>query len=82
MEQIKASSASFTDARPARPRANMPELPHLELGLVPAQYMHDSEEARRSAEKLLGLSFAVLCTGHGAPVTDDPHAAIRAALDA
>ena len=50
------------------------------LGLVPAQYMHDPEEARRSAEKLLELSFSVLCLGHGAPVTDDPHTAIRTAL--
>jgi glyoxylase-like metal-dependent hydrolase (beta-lactamase superfamily II) len=49
--------------------------------MVPAQYMHDPVEARRSAEKLLGLDFSVLCTGHGEPVADDPHGAIRAALD-
>ena len=30
---------------------------------------------------LLDLYFAILCTGHGAPVGDDPKAAIRAALD-
>jgi glyoxylase-like metal-dependent hydrolase (beta-lactamase superfamily II) len=52
------------------------------LSLVPAQYMHDPEEARRTAEKLLDLDFAILCTGHGAPVTDDPKTAIRAALAA
>jgi glyoxylase-like metal-dependent hydrolase (beta-lactamase superfamily II) len=51
------------------------------LAFVSAQYMHDPEEARRSAEKLLGLSFSILCTGHGLPVIDDPHAAIRAALE-
>ena len=50
--------------------------------LVPAEYMHDPEEARRSLDKLLGLSFSVLCLSHGAPVTDDPHAAIRTALEA
>ncbi len=50
--------------------------------LVPAQYMHDPEEARRSLEKLLGYSFSVMCLSHGAPVTDDPHGAIRAALEA
>jgi hypothetical protein len=51
------------------------------LALVSAQYMHDPEEARRSSEKLLGLSFSILCTGHGVPAADDPHAAIRAALE-
>ncbi len=50
------------------------------FSLVPAEYMHDPEEARRTAGKLLDLDFAILCTGHGAPVTDDPKAAIRAAL--
>ena len=52
------------------------------LSLVPAEYMHDPEEARRSVEKLLDLPFSVLCLGHGAPLLDDPHGAIRAALDA
>lgn len=52
------------------------------LSLVPAEYMHDRDEARRSVEKLLGLDFAVLCLAHGAPLLDDAHGAIRAALDA
>jgi glyoxylase-like metal-dependent hydrolase (beta-lactamase superfamily II) len=51
-----------------------------ELRFVSAQYMHDPEEARRSAERLLERDFAVLCTAHGVPVTIDPHRAIRAAL--
>ena len=51
-----------------------------ELMLVPDQYMHDPEEARRSVRKLLGLPFSVLCLSHGTPVTADPHGAIRAAL--
>ena len=44
--------------------------------------MHDPEDARRSVEKLLGLDFSVLCLAHGAPLLDDPHGAIRAALTA
>jgi glyoxylase-like metal-dependent hydrolase (beta-lactamase superfamily II) len=52
------------------------------LALLPSEYMHDPEQARRTAERLLDLDFAVLCTAHGLPVTDDPKAAIRTALDA
>jgi len=55
-------------------------LPDEQLGFVPAEYMHDPEQARRTAEQLLDLDFAVLCSGHGMPVTDDPKSAIRAAL--
>jgi glyoxylase-like metal-dependent hydrolase (beta-lactamase superfamily II) len=55
--------------------------PGADLMLVPAEYMHDPEQARRTAEELLDLDFAVLCTGHGVPVTDDPKAAIRRALE-
>jgi len=51
-----------------------------DLALVPGEYMHDPAEARRTAERLLDLEFAVLCTGHGLPVTDDPKSAIRNAL--
>jgi len=50
------------------------------LAMIPAEYAHDPEQARETAEKLLDLDFAVLCTGHGAPVTDNPKSAIRAAL--
>jgi hypothetical protein len=50
------------------------------LSFVPGEYMHDPEQARRTAEDLLDFDFAVLCTGHGLPVPDDPKAAIRAAL--
>jgi glyoxylase-like metal-dependent hydrolase (beta-lactamase superfamily II) len=52
------------------------------LAMLPAEYMHDPEQARRSAKKLLTLEFSILGLGHGPPVTDDPHAAIRAALAA
>ena len=50
------------------------------LALIPSEYAHDPEQARRTAEGLLDLDFAVLCTGHGTPVTDDPKTAIREAL--
>lgn len=50
------------------------------LALIPAEYAHDPEQARRTAEQLLELDIAVLCTGHGLPVTDDPRSAIRNAL--
>jgi glyoxylase-like metal-dependent hydrolase (beta-lactamase superfamily II) len=53
-----------------------------ELELVPAEYMHDPEQARRTAAKLLDLDFEVLCSSHGAPVTDDAKGAIRRALGA
>jgi glyoxylase-like metal-dependent hydrolase (beta-lactamase superfamily II) len=54
--------------------------PGADLMLIPAEYAHDIEQARGTAEGLLELDFAVLCTGHGLPVVDDPKSAIRAAL--
>ena len=51
-----------------------------ELSLIPEQYAHDLDEAKRSVEKLLDVPFAVLCPGHGAPIADDPKAAMRQAL--
>jgi glyoxylase-like metal-dependent hydrolase (beta-lactamase superfamily II) len=51
------------------------------LELVPAEYMHDPEQARQTAERLLELEFGVLCTSHGVPVADDPKSAVRAALE-
>jgi hypothetical protein len=71
----RASRALFTPDLFAR----MPGGP---LAMVSAQYMHDPEEARRSAEKLLVLDFSILCLGHGPPITQDPQGAIRAALAA
>jgi glyoxylase-like metal-dependent hydrolase (beta-lactamase superfamily II) len=50
------------------------------LELIPGEYAHDLEEARRSVERLLELPFSVLCLAHGTPIADDPKAAIRAAL--
>lgn len=55
--------------------------PGSELGLVPAEYMHDPDQARQSLERLVDEHvFDVLCLSHGVPVTEDPGAAIRAAL--
>jgi len=50
---------------------------HGGLHFVPAEYQDDFPETRRSVEKLLDLSFGVLCLAHGAPLTGDPHAAVR-----
>ena len=52
-----------------------------ELVVVPAEYAHDVEQARRSVEKLLDLPFSVLCVAHGGAVTTSPKDRIRAALE-
>jgi glyoxylase-like metal-dependent hydrolase (beta-lactamase superfamily II) len=54
--------------------------PGAALMMTPAQYMHDPDEARRSAEKLLDYEFDVLCHGHGAPVVGGAKNAIRSGL--
>jgi len=51
-----------------------------ELRFVPAEYQDDFAETRRSVERLLDIPFGVLCLAHGAPIVDDPHAAIRRVL--
>jgi glyoxylase-like metal-dependent hydrolase (beta-lactamase superfamily II) len=43
-------------------------LPDGSLHWVPAEFMHDPGEARRSAERLRELEFNVLCTAHGVPL--------------
>lgn len=48
-----------------------------EFHFVPPEYHDDPEETRRSVERLLDLEFAILCLDHGAPIADDPKAAIR-----
>jgi glyoxylase-like metal-dependent hydrolase (beta-lactamase superfamily II) len=50
------------------------------LDFVPLQYHDDPEQTRRTVEGLLELPFTVLCLDHGAPLADDPKAAIRALL--
>jgi glyoxylase-like metal-dependent hydrolase (beta-lactamase superfamily II) len=56
--------------------------PGAPLKLLPAEFMHDPEQARRTAEQLLGYRFSILCTGHGEPVLEDAKGALSAALDA
>lgn len=55
-------------------------MPDGKVVLVPEEYAHDVDEARRSAEKLLELPFSVLLLMHGGVVEDDPKAQIRAAI--
>jgi glyoxylase-like metal-dependent hydrolase (beta-lactamase superfamily II) len=50
------------------------------LDFVPPQFHEDPAETRRSVERLLDLPFTVLCLDHGAPITDDPQAALRELL--
>lgn len=50
------------------------------LQWVPFKYMHDPEEAQRSAERLLELDFDVLCTAHGAPLVGGAKEALRGLL--
>jgi len=52
-----------------------------ELMFVPAKYHDDPAETRRSIERSLELDFEILCLSHGAPITDDPHGALRELLD-
>ena len=54
--------------------------PGRKLAVIPEQYAHDVEQARESIRKLLDLPFAVLCLGHGAPVTDNPKEKMEAAI--
>jgi glyoxylase-like metal-dependent hydrolase (beta-lactamase superfamily II) len=56
-------------------------MPDGELVVVPAEYAHDVEQARRSVEKLLDLPFAVLCVAHGGAITEASKDRIRAALE-
>ena len=50
------------------------------LAFVPPQFHEDPAQTRRSVERLLNLPFAILCLDHGAPIVDDPKAALRTLL--
>jgi glyoxylase-like metal-dependent hydrolase (beta-lactamase superfamily II) len=50
------------------------------LAFVPPEYHEDPAETRRSVERLLDLPFSILCLDHGAPISDDPKAALRRLL--
>jgi glyoxylase-like metal-dependent hydrolase (beta-lactamase superfamily II) len=50
------------------------------LDFVPLRFHDDPEQTRRTVEGFLDLDFGVLCLDHGAPIADDPKAAIRGLL--
>jgi hypothetical protein len=50
------------------------------LHLIHPSLHEDPAATRASVERLLNLSFGVLCLDHGVPVTDDPKTAIRELL--
>jgi glyoxylase-like metal-dependent hydrolase (beta-lactamase superfamily II) len=56
--------------------------PGAPLTLTPKEYVHDPAEHRRSVERLLGLDFEILCTGHGGAVVEGAKVALQRALDA
>jgi glyoxylase-like metal-dependent hydrolase (beta-lactamase superfamily II) len=51
-----------------------------DLAFIPAEYHDDPEATRGSARRLLDLPFEMLCMDHGAPITANPHAALRKLL--
>lgn len=50
------------------------------LTFVPAEYHEDPQATRDSVRRLLDLSFDILCFDHGAPITKNPHQALRELL--
>ena len=50
------------------------------LRFIPFEYHEDPAATRRSVEDLLDQPFTVLCFAHGAPLADDPKAAVRRLL--
>jgi hypothetical protein len=52
------------------------------LAFVAPAYHEDPAETRRSVERLLDVPFTVVCFDHGAPLLDDPKAALRRLLAA
>lgn len=48
--------------------------------VIPEEYAHDIELAKKSIKKLLNLPFSILCLSHGGPMKEAPKEKIRAAL--
>jgi glyoxylase-like metal-dependent hydrolase (beta-lactamase superfamily II) len=48
-----------------------------DLAFVPAEFHDDPATTRISVRSFLEFRFSVLCFNHGAPITDNPHAALR-----
>lgn len=55
--------------------------PRRGLSWVPEQFDPDRNQTRQTTRRLLDLDFAVLCVGHGPPVTDDPKRRIEELLE-
>ena len=51
-----------------------------ELEFVPGEFHDDPAETHRSVRHLLNWRFSVLCFNHGAPITNNPHAALQDVL--
>jgi hypothetical protein len=56
------------------------QTPEGRVAMLASRWMHDSDEARRSVEKLLELDFDVLCLAHGGAVVEGAKDAVRDAL--
>jgi hypothetical protein len=68
--------AAFVSDLLVRPRGGR-------LALLSEHLAHDPAQLRETVEtRLLALDVDILCLGHGEPVTDPPHRALRAALGA
>jgi glyoxylase-like metal-dependent hydrolase (beta-lactamase superfamily II) len=52
-----------------------------ELRFIAPEYHEDPAETRRSVEKLLELTFSILCFDHGEPLVDEPKEALRRLLE-
>jgi glyoxylase-like metal-dependent hydrolase (beta-lactamase superfamily II) len=51
------------------------------LAFVPEQFDPDRNQTRQTTRRMLDLEFAVLCVGHGPPVTDGPKRQIAELLE-
>lgn len=52
------------------------------VGFVPSEYQDDPKRTRQTARRLIEMKFSTLLFDHGAPITREPQAAIRKALEA
>ena len=55
--------------------------PRRGLAFVPEQFDPDRNQTRQTTRRMLDLDFAVLCVGHGPPVTDGPKRQIAELLE-
>jgi glyoxylase-like metal-dependent hydrolase (beta-lactamase superfamily II) len=55
--------------------------PQRGLAFVPERFDPDRSQTRKTTRRMLDLDFAVLCVGHGPPVTDGPKRQIAELLE-